>query len=109
MPSEGGIAAYFWKATFLDGIIPSTGGTIRLEGGITLLEGGRTLWAACASIGPLGYVNWRAAALLQRAVSCQMWYCAALCHCAGENIHRRNALRRRHSATLLDPAIFFGG
>ena len=42
MPSEGGTAAYFWKAVFLDGgIIPSRAGMIRLEGGITPSEGGR--------------------------------------------------------------------
>ena len=44
MPSEGGTAAYFWKAAFLDGvIIPSKAGMIRLGGGITPSEGARIL------------------------------------------------------------------
>ena len=44
MPSEGGTAAYFWKAVSLDGgIILLSAGMIRLEGGITPSEGGRIL------------------------------------------------------------------
>ena len=44
MPSQGGTAAYLWKAAFLDGgIIPSRAGMIRLDGGITPSEVGQIL------------------------------------------------------------------
>ena len=44
MSSEGGTAAYFWKAAFLDGgIIPTRASMIHLDGGIMPSEGGRIL------------------------------------------------------------------